>query len=112
MDLRACIDFIRKENDQKISLVGYSEGTTSSFFAAAEDPEYFEKNVKIFVAMAPVVYLKHAGSPLLRKVASESMIFNFLQKHDFIEIYGKNANKHELVKWIKANDNWLCSMST
>lgn len=113
MDLRACIDFINKESDgdQKISLVAYSEGTTSSFFASAEDPEYFEKNLNIMVAMAPVIYLKHAGNPLLRKIAGESMIFDFLDKHSFLEIYGKNTNKHELVKYIKDKDSWLCQMS-
>ena len=39
-DLKACIEFIREEkNDEsKISLLGYSEGTTTSFFALSEDP--------------------------------------------------------------------------
>lgn len=97
-----------KNNTSKISLVAYSEGTTSSFFAAAEDPEYFKNNINIMVAMAPVIYMKHAGNPLLRKVAKETFVFDFLKKHGFIEIYGKNTNNHELVKFIKQKESWLC----
>ena len=43
-DLKAVIEFIKKEKNSKdkISLVGYSEGTTSSFFATAEEPDYYE----------------------------------------------------------------------
>ena len=56
--MKACIEFIQKEksDSRKITLMGYSEGTTTSFYALATDPEYFESRVKLFVALAPTIY--------------------------------------------------------
>ena len=63
-DLKSVIEFIKSEkrSQDKISLVGYSEGTTSSFYATAEDPAYYKKNLNLFVALAPCVIMKDAGN--------------------------------------------------
>lgn len=67
-DLRACIEFIKNEKNlkSKISLVSYSEGTMASFYAMSEDPQYFDQNLNLFVALAPTIYLKNAGNPSIR----------------------------------------------
>ena len=43
-DTKAVIDFIQEEkrDDSKVSLIGFSEGTTTSFYGLATDPEYFD----------------------------------------------------------------------
>lgn len=76
-DLRACIEFIQSErNDQtKISVVGFSEGTTSTFYATAEDPEYYESKMNLFVALAPVASLKYGGTKSVRQMAYQTILF-------------------------------------
>ena len=63
-DLKSVIEFIKSEkrSQDKISLVSYSEGTTSSFYATAEDPQYYKNNLNLFVALAPCAIMKDAGN--------------------------------------------------
>lgn len=59
-DVPAEIEHIKKLTGQsKISYVGHSEGTTQMFMAASLMPDYFENNLHIFIAMAPVVRMDH-----------------------------------------------------
>jgi len=46
---------ITKTKVQKITYVGHSQGTTQLFAAMTIMPEYFEKNLNGFIALAPVV---------------------------------------------------------
>ena len=56
-DLKACIEFIQKEkvSTANITLVGFSQGSMTAFFALSEYPDYFDKKVDLFIAIAPVV---------------------------------------------------------
>lgn len=59
-DLPATIDFIlNKTKQEKLSIIGFSEGTTSMYVLGATRPEYNDK-VKILISMAPICYMHNA----------------------------------------------------
>ena len=69
-DIRACVEFIsNKKPNSKMHLIPYSLGTSSSFFAISDDPEYFESKIDAVIALAPVAYLKKSGEDVLRKLS-------------------------------------------
>lgn len=68
-DLPANIDYILNHTGQKnLTYVGHSQGT-SQFFSAMVDPNAtaaIDKKVNLFIALAPVTYLKHVKNLLYR----------------------------------------------
>ncbi|XP_042719055.1 lipase member M-like [Lagopus leucura] len=65
-DLPAMINFVLQKTGQKeLYYVGYSQGTTIAFIAFSSMPELAQK-IKTFFALAPVVTMKHARSPVLK----------------------------------------------
>lgn len=75
-DLPTFIDFVlRTTGYDKVFIVGYSEGTTSTFVLFTERPEYNDK-VKLVIELAPSVYLGHTTMHLLRYYANR---INFLR---------------------------------
>lgn len=65
-DLPASIDYILSTTGyEQLSYAGHSMGTSMFFVLGAERPEYMDK-VTAMVAMAPVMYLWHVRSPLIR----------------------------------------------
>ena len=65
-DLPTFIDFVLEETGyEKLSYVGHSEGTTQMFLGASLNPDYFNQNVNLFVALAPVANTATIDSPFL-----------------------------------------------
>uniref|UniRef100_A0A8C9EV85 AB hydrolase-1 domain-containing protein n=1 Tax=Pavo cristatus TaxID=9049 RepID=A0A8C9EV85_PAVCR len=65
-DLPAMINFVLQKTGQKqLYYVGYSQGATIAFIAFSSMPELAQK-IKTFFALAPVVTMKHAKSPVLK----------------------------------------------
>ncbi|OXB52965.1 hypothetical protein ASZ78_009262 [Callipepla squamata] len=65
-DLPAMINFVLQKTGQKqLYYVGYSQGATIAFIAFSSMPELAQK-IKTFFALAPVVTIKHAKSPVLK----------------------------------------------
>ncbi|NXN38988.1 LIPM Lipase, partial [Rhinoptilus africanus] len=65
-DLPAMIDFVLQKTGQKqIYYVGYSQGCTMAFIAFSSMPELAQK-IKMFFALAPVLTIKHAKSPIMK----------------------------------------------
>lgn len=70
LDLPTNIDYILNVTDQKnLHYVGYSQGTTSYFVMTSTRPEYNAK-IKVATLMAPIAYMTHAFSPILRLAAT------------------------------------------
>jgi len=63
-DIPTCINYmLNKTGVSSLIYVGHSMGTTS-FFAAATIDATLNQKVKLFVALAPVVYMTYIKSPL------------------------------------------------
>jgi lysosomal acid lipase/cholesteryl ester hydrolase len=65
-DLTTSIDFILSTTKRsKLSLVGFSQGTTIGFCGLSMNSAYFNAKVKIFIALAPVISLKYSSEGFL-----------------------------------------------
>ncbi|XP_053164949.1 putative lysosomal acid lipase/cholesteryl ester hydrolase [Hemicordylus capensis] len=83
-DLPAMINFILKKTGQKqLYYVGHSQGTTVGFIAFSVMPELSQK-IKMFVALAPVVSIKHVSVPMLKLLSS-------LPEHTAKDIFGNKS---------------------
>ena len=76
-DVKANIQFILAFTGQaKLTYVGHSQGT-SQMFAALGDPAtapFVNSKVKKFIALAPIVYMTHITSKLLRIATSTNIL--------------------------------------
>lgn len=89
-DLPAMIDFILlMTNQEQLSYVGHSQGTTSFFVMASMRPDY-NKKIKLMVALAPVVYMDHMRNPLMQLLA---------HVHDPIKVIYSNISVPVLIFW-------------
>nr|BAC66969.1 KK-42-binding protein [Antheraea yamamai] len=71
-DLPAIIDYILKVTGQdKLDYIGHSQGNTNAIALLAEQPWYGEK-FNSFHALAPMVYMGYARSPMFRIMALNS----------------------------------------
>ncbi|NXL96238.1 LIPM Lipase, partial [Alectura lathami] len=65
-DLPAMIDFaLQKTGQKELYYVGHSQGASIAFIAFSSMPELAQK-IKTFFALAPVVTIKHARSPIFK----------------------------------------------
>lgn len=112
-DLPASIEFIEKEkNDtRKITLLGYSQGTTVISFGLASKPEYFDQKVKLFVALAPTILFKSSLEPGLKALADQKWIMDLLLQLNYLEFQGKNRNTDsDFVAYVKATNPLFCTV--
>ena len=58
-DLPTTISFIKEKTGAgKVAYVGYSQGTIQMFYGMTTQPEYFQDNISVFVALAPCALIK------------------------------------------------------
>uniref|UniRef100_A0A2D4HP06 Partial AB-hydrolase lipase domain-containing protein n=1 Tax=Micrurus lemniscatus lemniscatus TaxID=129467 RepID=A0A2D4HP06_MICLE len=80
-DLPATINFILKKTKQKqLYYVGCSQGATIGFIAFSAMPELSQK-IRMFLAIAPVIYVTYVPNNLLRLLSS-------LPQYSFKQIFG------------------------
>lgn len=69
IDLPTMIDFILETTGfEKLHYIGHSQGTTSFFVMASEQPEY-NKKIILMQALAPIAYMRNLRSPIGRSLA-------------------------------------------
>lgn len=56
---------IDKTGYEKISLIGYSEGTTDTFVLLSDRPEYNDK-LKFAILLSPIAYIGHCSNLFLK----------------------------------------------
>jgi lysosomal acid lipase/cholesteryl ester hydrolase len=71
LDLNAEVDYVLNyTNEQSLAYVGHSQGTMQAFAALSEEAgSELATKINLFVALAPVAFLEHMSSPLLRFLA-------------------------------------------
>ena len=71
LDLSAEVDYVLNyTNEQTLAYVGHSQGTMQAFAAlSGERGAELAGKINLFVALAPVAFLEHMSSPLLRFLA-------------------------------------------
>lgn len=80
-DLPASINYIiNKTGQEQVYYLGHSQGTTIGFIAFSQMPE-LAKKIKMFFALAPVVSLNFASSPLVKLGRLPDILFEDLFGH-------------------------------
>ncbi|XP_006831190.1 PREDICTED: lysosomal acid lipase/cholesteryl ester hydrolase isoform X1 [Chrysochloris asiatica] len=99
-DLPASVNFVLKKTGQEqLYYVGHSQGTTIGFIAFSQMPE-LAKKIKMFFALAPVMSIKFATSPVVKLAAIPRQIFQ--------EIFGVKQflPQNAILKWLSTH---ICS---
>ncbi|XP_059057611.1 lipase 3-like, partial [Achroia grisella] len=79
-DLPAMIDYTLKVTKKtSLQYIGHSQGTTSFFVMASQRPEY-NKKIKLMIALAPVSFVSHLKSPVVRLVAPGTSFIHIILK--------------------------------
>lgn len=92
VDLKESVDFIIKETGkEKITIVGFSQGTTLSFYSLAEHSEFYKDKVNLFVALAPVITLNHTSEELLVYLAHNYYFQLMLEELGYLEWFPKQS---------------------
>ncbi|CAH0585956.1 unnamed protein product [Chrysodeixis includens] len=101
-DIAASIDFVLTTTGEKrLSVIGYSEGTTTMYVLGSTRPEYNDK-VKIFISLSPICYL-HNTKPFMSVVLAMGPVVNtLLQAIGTEEVFGLNTTTSAII-------NELCS---
>lgn len=77
-DLPAMIDFILKQTGHSnLYYIGHSQGTTIGYVLCSMKPEYNEK-INIMFSLAPVAWMSHVKSPILRMFSPAHSILSFI----------------------------------
>ncbi|KAJ8737993.1 hypothetical protein PYW08_000588 [Mythimna loreyi] len=80
-DLPAMIDYILEETESNgIYYVGHSQGTTVGYVLCSMKPEYNDK-IKIMFSLAPVAWMGHVKSPIVRTFAPAQNLLHILLKY-------------------------------
>ncbi|XP_064125667.1 lysosomal acid lipase/cholesteryl ester hydrolase [Loxodonta africana] len=109
-DLPASINFIlNKTGQEQLYYVGHSQGTTIGFIAFSRIPE-LAKRIKMFFALAPVVSLQFATSPLIKLAKIPDLIFkdvfgvkNFLPQSAVLKWLSTHVCTHVILKELCGN---------
>uniref|UniRef100_A0A8C5RCI4 Lipase n=1 Tax=Laticauda laticaudata TaxID=8630 RepID=A0A8C5RCI4_LATLA len=102
-DLPATINFILKKTKQKqLYYIGYSQGATIGFIAFSAMPE-LSKKIRMFLALAPVIYATYVPNNLLKLLSS-------IPQYSFKQIFG-DKNTMFFQKPIKDFMKKLCTIT-
>ncbi|KAF5306000.1 hypothetical protein FQR65_LT07493 [Abscondita terminalis] len=68
-DLTTMIDYVLQQTRQNnLHYIGHSQGTTAFYVMCSEKPEY-NKKIKVQMSLAPICFMDHLVSPLIRILA-------------------------------------------
>ncbi len=108
-DIPAVINYINSVNKsgEKIIYFGHSQGTSLMFSGLTQKFDFYKKNIKLFVALAPVVRLTHIGKTL--NFLSKISIHKLIKK---IKIYEMAPNTKTTNKIMNFMDNYASLLVT
>lgn len=112
-DVPAAINLIqsqRGESSKKVSIIGYSQGTTISLTALSHKELDLAKKVNFFVALAPAISFSSLQETALRNLAGAHLIQNVLIDLNYLEMSDSVGGKNDLMTNLKSNYPWICSM--
>lgn len=101
LDLPAIIDYILKINNysEKIIYIGHSQGTCMLFSSMSILPNYFNKKIKLFIALAPVARLSNMKSRFL-KFLKNVKFHKLLKTINQYEVFPDNEKSSSFNRWL------------
>lgn len=110
-DLPSVIDFIQeqKSSKAKVSLIGYSQGTTVVAAAAALNPDYYKEKVNIAVLIGPAIEFKYSFEPNFVAMSKQVWFEDLLLAQNYLEFDGKHKDRtNDIMAYIQVNYAWAC----
>lgn len=97
-DVPANIDFVlKKTGEQRLSIIGYSEGTMAMYVLGATRPEYNDK-VKVLISLAPICFIQNTGL-FMTLVLQMAPILNIgLEALNSEEVIGQNSTTKAILE--------------
>ena len=93
-DVPAMINYVKAVTGApKVAYIGHSMGTTIMFYLAVNKPDWVDRSVSVFVALAPVTLPVNSRCPLIKlssQIGLFQSAFEFLKIH---EIFSEKENK-------------------
>ena len=74
------------------------------FIALMARPEFFKKHLKMFIALAPVVYVHHINLDAINIITYNSDIRNSVMKAQGPEVAGEPLGFHPLLRSLAASN--------
>lgn len=75
-DVTAMIDYVKYVTGApKVAYIGHSMGTTIMFYLSVKNPEWVDRSVSVFVALAPVTLPVNSRCPLIKSLAPQIGLF-------------------------------------
>ncbi|XP_018319667.1 lipase member K-like isoform X2 [Agrilus planipennis] len=104
-DLPAQIDLVKKysHTSDKIYYVGHSMGTTAAFIYNALLPKHAEKNIKVFVEMAPTAFLGNSNILMQHIAFLRQPIVDICEQFNFMNLFNHNGFFHNFAKGMGPN---------
>jgi lysosomal acid lipase/cholesteryl ester hydrolase len=108
-DIPAVINYINSINKsgEKIIYFGHSQGTSLMFSGLTQKFEFYKKNIKLFVALAPVARLANIGSSFL-SILSKISIHKLVKK---IRIYEMGPSNKYTTNLMNFMENYATSLT-
>ena len=102
-DIPAVINYINSINKsgEKIIYFGHSQGTSLMFSGLTQKFEFYKKNIKLFVALAPVARLANIGSSFL-SILSKISIHKLVKKIRIYEMGPSNKYTTNLMNFMES----------
>ena len=102
-DIPAVINYINSINKsgEKIIYFGHSQGTSLMFSGLTQKFDFYMKNIKLFVALAPVARLANIGSTFL-SILSKISIHKLVKKIKIYEMGPSNKYTTNLMNFMES----------
>ena len=107
-DVPAVIEYIRSVNKsgEKIIYFGHSQGTSLMFSGLVQKLQFYQENIKLFVALAPVARLSHLASSLL-SLLSKISAHKLMKKVKVYEMGPSTKGTKKLMNFMERHANSL-----
>lgn len=104
-DLPAVLEYIdtKKTSKERVIYFGHSQGTAMLFAALTSNLSFFQKHIKLFVALAPVTRINNMSSGIL-KILQASQIDKLLTSVKLNEVFPDDKDAGEFNAFI--NKHW------
>lgn len=103
-DIPAVIEYINKVNKsgEKIIYFGHSQGTSLMLSGMVEKYDFFKKNIKLYVALAPIARLNHLGSNLLKLLKNISL-HKLMESKEIYELCPYSEGTSNFLNFMRKN---------
>src|SRR5687768_11353211 len=92
-DLVATVSYILKATGRsKLSVVGFSQGSTVGFYSFTSNKAFFSDKIKVFIALAPVITMKYSNESFLQTLADSDYLIWTLNDNNYLEIFPRASS--------------------